>query len=69
MASIAVREVRDPFIIEDPQRGVFRVNREVFVSADVLARERSEIFDRCWLYLGHESELPEPGSFLTRDVG
>ena len=26
------------------------------------------IFDRCWLYLGHASELPEPGSFLTRKV-
>ncbi|MGE0623446.1 MAG: aromatic ring-hydroxylating dioxygenase subunit alpha [Pseudomonadales bacterium] len=69
MASIAVHEIRDPFVVEDAQQGVFRVNREAFVSPEVLAREHSAIFDKCWLYLGHESELPEPGSFLTRDVG
>ena len=69
MASIAVHEIRDPFVVEDAQQGVFRVNREAFVSPEVLAREHSAIFDKCWLYLGHESELPDPGSFLTRDVG
>ena len=31
-------------------------------------REYGAIFDRCWLYLGHASELAEPGSFLTRKV-
>ncbi len=24
--------------------------------------------ERCWLYCGHDSELQEPGSFLTRTV-
>jgi phenylpropionate dioxygenase-like ring-hydroxylating dioxygenase large terminal subunit len=27
------------------------------------------IFDRCWLYVGHESEIPKPGDFRARDVG
>lgn len=30
--------------------------------------ERQEIFDTCWLYLGHETELPKPNDFKTRRV-
>jgi p-cumate 2,3-dioxygenase subunit alpha len=57
-----------PLIIDDPGRGVFRVHRSAMTSPEILQRERELIFDRCWLYLGHESELPEPGSFKTRTV-
>ena len=31
--------------------------------------EMRSIFDRCWLYVGHESEVPKPGDFRARDVG
>ena len=58
-----------PALVDDRSgQGIFRVSRTSFVSPDVLERERRAIFDRCWLYLGHESELPEPGNFLTRSV-
>jgi p-cumate 2,3-dioxygenase subunit alpha len=56
-------------IDDDRDRGLFRINRRVFTDPDLLARERREIFDRCWLYAGHASEVPEPGRFLTRKVG
>lgn len=54
---------------EDSSVGIFRVSRRAFVDPEVLARERALIFDRCWLYLGHESEITKPGDFLTRKVG
>jgi p-cumate 2,3-dioxygenase subunit alpha len=57
-----------PAIIEDRTKGQFLVPRRAFTSHDVFTREYAAIFDRCWLYLGHASELPEPGSFLTRTV-
>ncbi len=60
---------RSAYVKEDPARGIFRVSRRVFVEPEVLARERRQIFDRCWLYLGHESEIAQPGDFLTRSVG
>ena len=70
MNTIPVREVvAEPMVVEDARQGVFRVNRRAFVSSEILALERERIFDRCWLYLGHESELPDKGSFLTRSVG
>jgi phenylpropionate dioxygenase-like ring-hydroxylating dioxygenase large terminal subunit len=56
------------FVVEDRGRQTFRVNREVFVSDDVLEREHRAIFDRCWIYVGHASEIPNPGDFKTRSV-
>ncbi len=53
----------------DEERRVFRVSRQTFVDPAILESERREIFEKCWLYLGHSSELPLPGDFLTRQVG
>jgi p-cumate 2,3-dioxygenase alpha subunit len=54
-------------VVETPNVS-FRVNREVFVSKDVLEREQHALFDRCWIYVGHASELRNPGDFKTRFV-
>ncbi|HEX9555884.1 MAG TPA: aromatic ring-hydroxylating dioxygenase subunit alpha [Reyranella sp.] len=56
-------------IIDDRQAARFKVNRDVFAEDDILALERERIFSRCWLYLGHVSEVPAPGSFVARRVG
>jgi len=53
----------------DKDCGIFRVARRAFVSDDILQAERAEIFDKCWLYLGHDSELALPGAFVSRGVG
>lgn len=53
----------------DEGRGLFQVARRAFVSGDILHAERAEIFDKCWLYLGHDSELGVPGAFVSRSVG
>lgn len=55
-------------IQEDRQKGIFRVNRQALTSDDVLALERERIFKRCWLYLGHASEVRQPGDFVMRKV-
>ena len=52
----------------DAAQGVFQVNRRVFVDTGVMEREFEAVFDQCWLYLGHESELAKPGDFITRTV-
>lgn len=55
-------------IIDDAEQGRFLVPRKAFTDPSVLKREYEAIFSKCWLYLGHASELPKPGSFLTRTV-
>ncbi len=56
------------FVDIDHDKAIFRVARSAFVSEDVFDQEYKQVFDKCWLYLGHESELGKPGDFLTRDV-
>ncbi len=58
-----------PFVIDDREGSSFQINREVFVSPDILAQERAQIFEHCWLFVGHESEIPRPFDFRTRKVG
>jgi p-cumate 2,3-dioxygenase subunit alpha len=48
--------------------GTFRVARKAFTDQRVFEAERAQIFDQCWIYLGHGSELPKKGSFVTRSV-
>ena len=57
------------YIDDDREMPRFRVNRQVMVDPAVFALERERIFDKCWLYVGHESELAKPGDFLTRTLG
>ncbi len=58
-----------PYIIDDRSRSTFRVLREVMTDPGILGREKTEIFDRAWLYVGHESELSKPGDYRARSVG
>jgi p-cumate 2,3-dioxygenase alpha subunit len=60
---------RSRWVMEDVDRGRFMVARSAFIDPEVLKRERDEIFSKCWLYLGHASELADPNDFLTRSVG
>jgi p-cumate 2,3-dioxygenase alpha subunit len=56
------------YVIDDRARMSFSLDREVFVSPAVLERERRAVFDKCWIYVGHGSEVREPGDFRTRDI-
>lgn len=56
------------FIDDDREMPRFRVNRQAFLDAEVFAKEQDEIFNKVWLYLGHESELKKPNDFKTRKV-
>ncbi len=58
----------DNYILDDQEAGLFRVNRRVFTDPECLERERRLIFDRCWLYVGHESEVPHAGDYRSRNV-
>jgi phenylpropionate dioxygenase-like ring-hydroxylating dioxygenase large terminal subunit len=56
------------YLRDERNPSAFLVQRSVFIDDDVLAREREAIFGRCWIYVGHESEIPNPNDFVARAV-
>ena len=46
-----------------------RVHRAAYVDPAVFALEQERIFRRAWLYVGHESEVPQPGDYVLRRLG
>ncbi|MEM9684556.1 MAG: aromatic ring-hydroxylating dioxygenase subunit alpha [Pseudomonadota bacterium] len=51
----------------DPDAGI--VSREIFVSPDIYRHELETVFARAWLFIGHESLVPNPGDFYTSRMG
>ena len=45
------------------------VSRTIFVDEDIYRREVDQIFGRCWLFVGHESQVAAPGDFITTFIG
>ena len=50
-----------------PDEGL--INRRIFVDSDVYEAEMERIFARCWLFVGHESQVAQPGDFVTTYMG
>jgi phenylpropionate dioxygenase-like ring-hydroxylating dioxygenase large terminal subunit len=51
----------------DTEKGT--VSRELYVNEDVFQQELEQIFGRCWLFIGHESLVPNPGDFMITRMG
>ena len=58
----------DPLIVDDRERGMFRVKRTAMTSNRIWRAERERIFDHAWLYVGHDSEIAEPGDYQRRQI-
>lgn len=46
-----------------------RVHRELYTEDRIFQEEMIKIFGQTWVYLAHESQLPEPNSFLSVRMG
>ena len=53
----------DELVFED------RVHRLLYTDPRIFDEEMTKIFGAVWVYLGHESQIPEPNDFVTARLG
>jgi phenylpropionate dioxygenase-like ring-hydroxylating dioxygenase large terminal subunit len=51
----------------DLERGT--VNRKIFSDPEIYREEIERVFARCWLYLGHDSQIPNAGDYINVFMG
>ena len=56
-----VAPTRFPLVDDDADHHRFRVHRDTMTSPEIFREEAERIFNHSWLYVGHESEVAEPG--------
>src|SRR5574343_1843581 len=51
----------------DTERGL--IDRDIFTDQAVFNEEMERVFTRSWLFVGHESLVPNPGDYFTSRMG
>ncbi len=46
-----------------------RIHVSLYTDPQIFADEMERIFTRGWVFVGHASEVPQPGDFVTRPLG
>ena len=45
-----------------------RVHRDLYIDPELFALEQEHFFANTWNYVGHESQLPNAGDYLTVEI-
>lgn len=64
-----LRERLQSAVVDDPETGTFRCRRDIFADAELFELEMKHIFERGWVYLAHESQIPAANDWFTTWAG
>ncbi|VDY64394.1 2-halobenzoate 1,2-dioxygenase large subunit [Shimwellia blattae] len=67
-ASALKKKIEQALII-DKDAGIYQCNRGIFTDPELFELEMKHLFEGNWVYLAHESQIPEPGDYYTLTVG
>lgn len=65
----SARRIFENALVEGPERGEYRVRRSVFTDEEIFELEMKHIFEGNWVYLAHETQIPEVGDYFTTYIG
>jgi benzoate/toluate 1,2-dioxygenase alpha subunit len=54
---------------DDPEAGIYRCRRDIFTDPDLFELEMKHLFESNWIYLAHESQIPNPNDYFTTYIG
>ena len=46
-----------------------RVHRDIYLDPEIFEIEMDRIFGRAWIFVGHDSQTPHAGDFITTSIG
>jgi phenylpropionate dioxygenase-like ring-hydroxylating dioxygenase large terminal subunit len=49
--------------------GPGRVHRRIYTDPKIFEQEMTLIFGRAWVYIGHESQIKNPGDYFATQMG
>jgi benzoate/toluate 1,2-dioxygenase alpha subunit len=49
--------------------GVFRIDRKIYLDHGIFEREMDVIFERGWVFLCHDSQIPRAGDYFSTHIG
>ena len=67
--NVTVRERLETAVVENPEKGVYQCRRDIFTDPDLFDLEMTHIFEGNWVFLAHESQIPEPNDYFTTFIG
>ncbi len=53
-------------VLADVRRGM--IPAHIYNDAEIFELEKERLFSRAWMFVGHESEIPQPGDYVVRRV-
>jgi len=59
----------DGAVVEDKDRGLFRCRRDIFTDAEMYELEMVHIFEGNWVFLAHESQIPDDNDYFSTWIG
>jgi phthalate 3,4-dioxygenase subunit alpha len=54
------------YIASEIEQGM--IPASIYSDEEIFALERERVFERSWMFLAHESEIPEPGDYVVRRI-
>ena len=67
MSAPEIMDAAGAAALVDVEQGL--ASRRLFVDEALFELEAERIFTRAWLFVGLESEIPQPGDYVTRNMG